>query len=108
MTSLPGAVTIHKFTAGRFDKERLADEIAAVAGDVASTLPGLRRAIVLREYGGSHIAIVAEWEDHEALAAGTGALYADPRLHELAAETGESTNEAYTPVSSVEGQPAGD
>jgi heme-degrading monooxygenase HmoA len=102
---LPGAVSIHKFTAGRLDRERLAGEIAAFVEDTVSTLPGLRRVTVLSEYGGRHVAIVAEWETHEAWAAGVQALYADPRLKELSAATGQATNEAYTPVSVVRPPP---
>jgi hypothetical protein len=96
--AVPGVVSIHKFNAGRTDMERLADEIAAFAEDTVATLPGVRRAMVLREYGGRHVAIVAEWETHEAWAAGARALYADPRLSELTGGTELATNDAYALV----------
>lgn len=95
---VPAAVSIHKFAAGRFDKERLADDIAAYAGEMVSTLPGLLRVMVLSGYGGRHVTVVAEWETHDAWAAGTETLYADPRLRELAAGTGQGENEGYVPV----------
>lgn len=97
---MPGVVSIHKFSAGRADKEQLAQAIAAFVDDTASTIRGLTRATVLSEYGGSHITVIAEWETHEAWTGNGAALYANQRLRELLARmTGAGgTNEAYIPV----------
>jgi hypothetical protein len=98
--TLPGVVSIHKFGAGRTDKERLAQEIAAFVDETIATVPGLTRVTVLSEYGGSHVTVVAEWETHAAWAESERVFYGHPRLRELlAGMTGAGgTNEAYTPV----------
>jgi heme-degrading monooxygenase HmoA len=97
---LPGVVSIHKFSAGHVDKDHLAQQIGAFVEDNASNLPGLTRVTVLSEYGGNHVAIIAEWETHEAWADSESGLYGHPRLRELLAGTTGvgGTNEAYTPV----------
>jgi heme-degrading monooxygenase HmoA len=98
-------VSIHKFAVRGLDRDGLADELAAFARDNASTLPGLQRVMVLSEYGGRDVAVVAEWETQEAWAAGTEKLYADPRLTELSAGTGRGSTELYTSVAVADRAP---
>ena len=91
------ALTIHRFRPAPLDIAGFTHDLTEHVQDRLA-LPGLIGARVLREYGGSHVVLVAEWDSVSTEVAGSAALYRDARLSEILRRSVEADSAVYTAV----------
>ncbi len=86
-------VTIHRFRPAPTDVARFRRELTEYVRHAA--LPGLISARVVREYGSSRVAVVAEWDRLSQEVVAAAALHRDSRLAEILRRSHESDVHAY-------------
>lgn len=86
-------VTIHLFRPAPTDVARFTRELTEHVQHVA--LAGLISARVVREYGSSRVAVVAEWDGLSQEVVAVAALHRDSRLAEILGRSHESDFHAY-------------
>ena len=86
-------VTIHRFQPAPADVACFTRELTDHVRNVA--LPGLIRARVVRQYGSSRVAVVAEWDQLSTEVVASAALHRDARLAEILRRSREADFDAY-------------